>query len=137
MNPKCRTFRLQARPGLRVLYKSNTIAPACLSRFVDRFHVMRHKFINWFAIILLVLLALWIGGIVTGVVIPLFGGIRAERIGMAAFGAAAVAETILVVTECFLEWANRRKPGHRKDFAGPTSPKLCLSARYILANSAI
>ena len=49
---------------------------------------------------------------------------------MVAFGAAGVAETILVVTECFLEWANRRKPGHRKDFAGPTSPN-CVCLRDI------
>lgn len=80
---------------------------------------MRRKFINWFAVLLLVLLAVWVGGTISGAVIPLFGGIRAERIGALAFGAAAVAETILVATECFVEWASLRKPEHRTDFPGP------------------
>ncbi len=51
--------------------------------------------------LLLLLLALRIGGVVTGVVIPLFVGVRAERVGATAFGVAAAAEGVLDVFEWF------------------------------------
>ena len=82
-------------------------------------HAMRQKFINLFGILLLFLLAICVGGAVTGAVIPLFGGIRAERIGAMALGIAAADETVLIVVECFVEWAGRRPPEHRIGFSGP------------------
>ncbi len=80
---------------------------------------MRRRFISWLAIVLLLLLAVFFGGVVTGAVIPLFGSIRAERIGATAFNVAAIAETILAVTEAIVEWASRRKPDHCTAFPGP------------------
>ena len=80
---------------------------------------MNRKLINWFAVLLLLTGVVLIVGVVTGAVIPLFGGIRAERIGAIAFGTAAVAETIWVVAEGFVEWAGRRKSEPRTDFPGP------------------
>lgn len=80
---------------------------------------MRRKFLNWFAVLLLLVLAVWVSGVVAGAGVPLFGGIRTEPIAAIAFGVAAVAETISVVTECLVEWASRRKPEHRTGLLGP------------------
>jgi hypothetical protein len=80
---------------------------------------MRRRFISWFAVVLLLLLGIWIGGAVAGAVIPLFGGMHAKGIGATALSVAAVAETILVVTECLGDWASRRKPEHRTSFPAP------------------
>ncbi len=86
---------------------------------LDHFHVMRRRFINWSVPLLLLLLALRIGGVVTGVVIPLFVGVRAERVGATAFGVAAAAEGVLVVFEWFAECARRSEPEQDAGFPGP------------------
>ena len=80
---------------------------------------MRRKFINWFAVLILVLLALWIVGAVYGEVIPIFGGVRAQRFGTIALSIAALAEGVLLALECLVEWASNRKPEQHTGFPGP------------------
>jgi hypothetical protein len=74
---------------------------------------------NWLAVFLLLTIAVFVVGVITGAVVPLFGGVRAERIGAIAFAAAAIAETVLGVAE-FFDWRlSRNKPGCRTGFPGP------------------
>lgn len=56
---------------------------------------MRHKVALSFLILAIVAALVWAVGVIAGVVIPVFGGIRAQTVGEAIFSVALIAEGAL------------------------------------------
>ena len=82
---------------------------------------MKNFSIVFFGILFIVALALWIIGLVTAVVVPWFGGVRADHIGAVGMGLATVGESATFLCDylvCLID-----KPGKRKSqafgFPGP------------------
>jgi hypothetical protein len=80
---------------------------------------MRHVFTIAFGVVLLASVVAWISGILAGVVVPLFGGIRAERLGQIGVAVGMTGE----VCAYGFGWLRRRvsqnEIGQVRGFPGP------------------
>jgi hypothetical protein len=74
---------------------------------------MRNFLIVFFGALFILALALWVVGLLTAVVMPWFGGARADHIGAIGMGLATVGESAIVFGDCFLNWID--KPAKRKN----------------------
>jgi hypothetical protein len=80
---------------------------------------MRLVFTITFGIVMLTSVVAWIVGILAGAIVPLFGGIRAERLGEIGFAVGVAGEVCAYGSGWLRRRASQREMDQVRGFPGP------------------
>jgi hypothetical protein len=70
---------------------------------------MKNIFIISFAALMLISLLVWVVGLLTAIVFPWFGGVRADKIGEVGFSVGLIGESCAWIFAWLLHLADKRK----------------------------